>query len=141
MDGAPRAHHNPLDMAATLQTVLLVDDEADIRRIGELGLRAVGKLDVRLAASGAEALAEIARARPDVVLLDVMMPGLDGPETLARIRAMPGGGSLPVIFVTAKIHPGEVERYRALGAIGVVAKPFDPITLPQTIRALVATAS
>jgi CheY-like chemotaxis protein len=140
VDVAARAPHNRPVTTKALSTVLLVDDEADIRRIGELGLRAVGKLDVRLAASGAEAIAEIERARPDVVLLDVMMPELDGPETLARIRALPDGASLPVIFVTAKIHPGEVEHYRALGAIGVVAKPFDPITLPQTIRSLVAAA-
>lgn len=130
----------PGGMPRRLETVLLVDDEPDIRRIGELTLRAVGKLKVLLAASGQEAIEVVRRERPDVVLLDVMMPGLDGPATLAQLRALDEGKDLPVIFVTAKIQAAEVARYRALGATGVVAKPFDPIALPGRIREILDEA-
>ncbi len=127
-------------MSRRLETVLLVDDEPDIRRIGELTLRAVGKLNVLLAASGLEAIELVLRERPDLVLLDVVMPGLDGPETFARLRALDEGRDLPVIFLTARSHAAEVDRLRALGATGVLAKPFDPMTLPARVREIFAAA-
>lgn len=121
----------------TIRTVLLVDDEPDIRRIGELSLRGVGRLEVLLASSGAEAVELAARAQPDVILLDVMMPGMDGPSTLAALRARPETAQIPVVFVTAKVQRREVDHYRALGAAGVVAKPFDPMTLAADVRRIV----
>ncbi len=124
----------------TVKSVLLVDDEPDIRKIGAMSLERVGKLEVRTAASGAEAL-RLARERaPDVILLDVMMPELDGPATLEALRRDPTTASIAVIFVTAKVQKHEIERWLAAGAIGVIRKPFDPMTLPNEVRALVSQA-
>ena len=117
--------------------VLMVDDEPDIRRIGQMSLRAVGKWEVALAASGAEALRAAIEGRPDVILLDVMMPGMDGPATLSALRGDPATAAIPVIFMTAKVQQHEVERYLALGAAGVIKKPFDPMTLPDEVRRIV----
>lgn len=119
-----------------IRKVLLVDDEPDIRTIGAMSLRRVGGWEVTVAASGPECIAEVARERPDLVLLDVMMPGMDGPATLAALRADPVSASVPVIFVTAKVQRSEIERWTALGALGVIRKPFDPLGLPKEIRAL-----
>lgn len=118
----------------TIRTILLVDDEPDIRAIAEIALHAVGGFRILLAGSGPEALDRLAAERPDLVLLDVMMPGLDGIATFAAMRARPDLAGLPVIFMTAKVQRGEIERYVALGAIGVIAKPFDPMTLADEIR-------
>jgi CheY-like chemotaxis protein len=118
--------------------VLLVDDEPDIRRIGELSLRRVGGWDVAMAGSGLEAIELFGSYKPDIVLLDVMMPTMDGPQTLAKLREIPEGLRVPVIFVTAKVQRDDVTRLRALGAIGVVSKPFDPMTLPAEIRRIVS---
>lgn len=118
----------------TIRTILLIDDEPDIRAIAELALGAVGGFRTLLAASGPEALARLDGERPDLVLLDVMMPGMDGLATFAAIRARPELADVPVVFMTAKVQRGEVDRYVALGAIGVIAKPFDPMTLSDEIR-------
>ncbi|CAM3712115.1 response regulator [Corallococcus sp. ZKHCc1 1396] len=122
---------------APIQKVLLVDDEDDIRTIGQLSLSRVGKWQTVLAASGAEALEKAAAEAPDLILLDVMMPGMDGPTTFGRLRAQPATANTPIIFMTAKIQKQEVARYLELGAVGVIGKPFDPMTLPQEIRKLV----
>ena len=119
--------------------VLLVDDDADIRRIGQLSLQAVGKWKVVLAGSGAEALEAAEREQPDLVLLDVMMPGMDGPTTLAKLRESPATAKIPVFFLTAKVQRNEVERFLELGAQGVIRKPFDPMLLPEEIAQLVAS--
>lgn len=119
-----------------IRKVMLVDDEADIRKVADLSLKGVGGWEVALAASGDEALAMASSERPDVILLDVMMPGMDGPATLERLRAAPGLEAVPVIFMTAKVQKNEVERYLDLGAVGVIAKPFDPMSLPDEIRGI-----
>ncbi|MDI1481570.1 response regulator [Polyangium sp. y55x31] len=119
--------------------VLLVDDEPHIRRIGELSLKGVGKWKVVLASSGHEALEIAARETPDVILLDVMMPGMDGQETLLELRAREATAAIPIIFMTAKVQKHEVDRYRELGAAGVIPKPFDPMALPGQIRDILAT--
>ncbi len=121
-----------------IKRVMLVDDEADIRRIGELSLARVGGWTVTLAASGQEALDKLAEALPDVILLDVMMPGMDGPQTLTHLRARPEAAHVPVIFVTARVQRQEIELYLALGASGVIAKPFDPMGLPDEVRQIIA---
>lgn len=121
--------------------VLLVDDEEHLRRIARVSLERVGGCAVQTADGGESALAVLAEHSFDVVLLDVMMPGMDGLSTLARIRERPGLASLPVIFVTAKITPPEVARYLAAGAVGVVEKPFDPMRLSAQVQALVAAAA
>jgi two-component system OmpR family response regulator len=124
-------------MAFILSKVLLVDDEPDIRRIGQISLEHVGHFTVVQAQSGLQALSVAAEERPDVILLDVMMPELDGPGTFARLRDNPLTAGIPVIFMTAKAQPHEVASYRALGAAGVIAKPFDPMTLPAEVRTIV----
>ncbi len=121
----------------TIAKIMMVDDEPRIRRIGELSLRGVGKWQVVLAGSGREAVELARRERPDVILLDVMMPGMDGPATLAELRDGDDTRLIPVIFLTAKAQRHEVERYRLLGAAGVLTKPFDPMTLPEEIRSIV----
>jgi len=120
-----------------ISKVLLVDDEPDIRRIGEISLRRVGGWDVAMAGSGAEAILLAPVYRPDLILLDVMMPGMDGPQTFAKLRELPELAGVPVIFVTAKVQRDDVARLRALGAIGVVSKPFDPMALPAELRRIV----
>jgi CheY-like chemotaxis protein len=117
-----------------IRKVMMVDDEPHIRRIGELSLKGVGKWQVVLAGSGKEAIDLARREQPDVILLDVMMPGMDGPATLAELRDSTDTAGIPVIFLTAKAQRHEVERYRMLGAAGVLTKPFDPMTLPDEVR-------
>ena len=124
----------------TIRKVLLVDDEDDIRTIGQVSLSRVGGWQTVLASSGADALAKAAAERPDLILLDVMMPGMDGPTTLARLRAQEATAATPVIFMTAKIQKQEVARYLELGAVGVIGKPFDPMTLPAEIKRLLPPA-
>lgn len=115
--------------------ILYVDDEPDIREIAELGLSLDPELEVRSAANGIEALALIGRWMPDLVLLDVMMPGMDGPSTLARLRENPATRELPVVFITARAQTQEMQNFATLDARGVIAKPFDPMTLAAQVRA------
>lgn len=121
--------------------VLLVDDDPDIRKIGALSLVAVGGFQVEVAESGAEAIAKGAERAPDLILLDIMMPGMDGVATLAELRKLPGLAGTPVVFFTARVQRAEVEELVALGAMGVIGKPFDPMTLASQVRALLAAAS
>ena len=118
----------------SVQRIMLVDDDPHIRRIAEISLTAVGGFDVTLVHSGMEAVSAAKRSRPDLILLDVMMPEMDGPTTLQLLRADPQTAAIPVVFMTAKVQRREVERYRNLGALGTIAKPFDPMTLPDEVR-------
>ncbi|MCC7461798.1 MAG: response regulator [Gammaproteobacteria bacterium] len=118
--------------------ILCVEDDADIREIFQLALEAGGDAEVATCGSGQEALALYATQRFDVVLLDVMMPQMDGPATLAELRRLPQGAAAAVIFVTAKATHDELQRLRRLGARGVITKPFDPLTLLTGVRALLA---
>ncbi len=115
--------------------VLYVDDEPDIRDIAELALGLDPTFDVRTASSGEEALAILSEWPADVALLDVMMPRMDGPTLLTHIRELPGFADLPVIFVTARAQRSELQNFATLDAVGVIAKPFDPITLAALVRA------
>jgi CheY-like chemotaxis protein len=115
----------------------MVDDEPDIRKIGLVSLRSVGKWTTVSASSGEEALNLAAQEKPDLILLDVMMPGMTGPDVLAKLRQQPETAAIPVIFMTAKVQRTEIDGYLALGAAGVISKPFDPMLLPQQIRAIV----
>jgi CheY-like chemotaxis protein len=116
--------------------VLIVDDENDIRRVTRLSLARVGKMDVCDAANGPEAVQKALAEQPDAILLDVMMPAMDGPSTLAVLRGNPATADIPVIFLTAKVMASEIERLRGLGVAGVLTKPFDPMTFSGEVRAL-----
>lgn len=121
--------------------VLYVDDEADIREVAAIALSLDPDIAVETARSGREAIARAQRGGIDLVLLDVMMPELDGPATLAQLRAHPVTRDLRVVFTTARTQRQEIEQYMSLGAVGIVRKPFDPMTLAQEVRALVARAA
>jgi two-component system OmpR family response regulator len=120
--------------------ILIVDDDPDIRRIAALALERIGGFHVILAASAEEALASVAAEVPDLVLLDVTMPGTDGPATLLALRAMPATERVPVVFFTATSSEVEKARLCALGALGVIAKPFDIADLPRRVRDILAGA-
>ena len=120
-----------------IEKVLIVDDDEDILAVAQLAARKIGKWDVTLARSGQEALEEARETLPDVILLDVMMPGLDGTTTLAKLREDPATAGIPVIFLTAKVQSHEIERYQELGALGVIRTPFDAMALPDEVRRLV----
>lgn len=121
--------------------ILYVDDEADIREIVSMSLSLDPDITVETVSSGAEALAAVRNRLPDVILLDVMMPEMDGPTTLFRLRERPESRGVPVVFITARTQGREIQRFKELGALGVIAKPFDPIALASDLKALLAGAS
>ena len=121
-------------MSKPLARILYVEDEPDIRAIAQMALEAVGGFTVIACASGSEALATAPGANADLLLLDVMMPGMDGPSTLKALRELPATANTPVIFMTAKVQAAEVAQYRELGAIDVIHKPFDPMELATQIN-------
>jgi two-component system, OmpR family, response regulator len=118
--------------------VLYVDDEPDIREIALLALSLDPEFEVRSAASGLDALRIVSQWYPDIILLDVMMPGLDGPGTLVKLRDEAATSSMPVVFITARAQSQDMQSFAALGARGVIAKPFDPVTLAQQVRGFLA---
>ena len=118
--------------------ILLVDDEPDLRQIAQLALEAVGGHAVIATGSATEALAIAAREPIDAIVMDVMMPGLDGPATVRALAQSAITRAIPVIFVTAKQQRTEIEGYRKLGVAGVIGKPFDPMTLSSEIERLLA---
>ncbi len=119
-----------------LKTLLYVDDDPDIREIVQMSLTLDGQLNVLTSDGGERALLKMRVEHPDLVVLDVMMPGMDGPTLLKRMRQDPNLAHIPVIFMTAKASAEEAERFRELSAIGVIAKPFDPMALGGQVRAL-----
>ena len=110
--------------------VLVVDDDADIRRLASMSLSRVGGYEVSSVASGSECLEQLAGELPDAVVLDVMMPVMDGPATLLGIRDNPRTHDLPVVFLTAGVVDADVDRLRTMAVSGVLQKPFDPLLLP-----------
>ncbi len=117
-----------------LQRILYIEDEPDIQAVASLALEAIGGFSVRVCSSGAEALREGPAYQPDLILLDVMMPGMDGPSTLRALRELDTLRAVPVVFMTAKVQPNEVSHYLSLGACSVIAKPFDPMTLATQVQ-------
>jgi two-component system cell cycle response regulator len=138
---APAVAQPKLPARRALRTILYTDDEPDIRLIVQTALTLAEGLTVHTADSGERALELAHQLQPDLLMLDVMMPGLDGPATLKRLRADPAIAQIPVIFVTAKSTPEDVVRFRALGALAVIPKPFDPIQLPTQVLALWQTGA
>ena len=123
-------------MAAELQRILLLEDEADIRSIATHALTALGGFKVLACASGQQALAQAESFQPQLLLFDVMLPELDGPATLEALRRLPSLQATPVIFMTTRTQPQDQLYYRQLGALGLIAKPFDALALPQQLREL-----
>jgi two-component system OmpR family response regulator len=117
-----------------LARILYVEDDPDIQAIALMVLETISGFTVEACHCGSEALEKAVAFKPDLVLLDVMMPGMDGPETFKGLRNFPELANTPVVFMTAKVQPQEVEGYLNLGAAGVIAKPFDPMTLAQELR-------
>ena len=113
--------------------ILVVDDEADIREVATLSLQAVGGYEVLTASSGVEALEAAAAQRPDAILLDVMMPDLDGPSTFARLQEDAATSGIPVVLLTAKVQADDRRRFDRLGVAAVLTKPFDPMTLAADV--------
>lgn len=118
------------------RSVLVVDDDEDVRRLAVMSLSRIGGYDVRSAGSGRACLEALAEAVPDAVVLDVMMPEMDGPTTLLAIRDDPATLDIPVVFLTAGVVDSDVDRLRALPVTGVLNKPFDPLQLPTQLAAL-----
>ena len=127
-------------MARELKTILYVEDEADIQAVARLALESVGGFSVTICGSGAEAVERAPEVRPDLILLDVMMPGMDGVDTLRALRDIPETAATPVIFMTAKAQQAEIRNFRELGALDVIAKPFDPMALSDRIREIYEAA-
>lgn len=119
-----------------LSRIMYVDDDPDLRAIAEISLRDLGGFTVELCGSGEEALQKAESFRPQIVLLDVMMPGMDGIETFKRLQDMLPTADIPVVFVSAKVQSHEVHAYLALGAAGVIPKPFDPLLLGEQAQRL-----
>jgi len=118
-----------------LSHILCIDDEPDILEIVRFALEDVGGYQVSTCEGGKRFFeCQEGQGRPDLILLDVMMPEIDGPETLKRLRADPKFEGVPVIFMTAKAQPAEIDHFLSLGAESVIAKPFDPVTLPSQLE-------
>lgn len=127
-------------MAKELKRITYVKDDPDIRAVAEIALESVGGLTLDMCASGAEAIERVPGFKPDMILLDFMMPDMDGAETYARLRDMPGLAATPIAFMTAKSQSYEIESLKSLGAVGVIVKPFDPMTLADELRTIWARA-
>ena len=120
----------------TPMKVLVVDDEEDVRYVARLSLDRVGGMNVVEAASGEEGVARAKKDQPDVILLDMMMPGMDGAATFHELRACEDTREIPIVFITAKSMTSEARRLTSLGARGVITKPFDPLQLANELTAI-----
>ena len=132
----PRSVEGGTTLPALVRRVLLIDDDPDIVEVTLLALRGSGFI-AESCVDSSLALATAIAFRPDLVLLDAMMPGIDGPEVLSRLRAEPQTAAVPVVFVTARVDSLSASEYLQLGAASVIPKPFDPLTLPARIAAIV----
>jgi len=132
---APADGESPIiEVRAKPSRITYVEDEADIREIGEIALGSIGGFEVDVCQDGYEAVARAPDFGPDMIILDVMMPGIDGVETYKRLRFDPTLKHVPIIFMTARVQDDEIAEYRALGCTDVITKPFDPIELPNRIE-------
>ncbi len=121
---------------APLSRIMMVEDDLDIQAVARLALEALGGFTVEVCSRGREALETAPVFRPDMILLDVMMPEMDGPTTLQHLRTLPDMATVPVVFMTAKVMPDEIEHYKTLGALDVIPKPFNPMTLAATLTTI-----
>lgn len=117
--------------------VLIIDDEDDIRQIARFALNKVAEWDVVDSDSAEDGIRLAASERPDAILLDVLMPGMDGPTALAELRKNPATSAIPVVFLTARGLPEEINQLKKQGAAGVITKPFDPMTLAEDMTSII----
>ena len=120
--------------AKELTKILYVEDEPDISQVARLALETVGGFTIESCENGRVALEKGPSFEPDLVLMDVMMPEMDGPTALVEMRNIASLSNVPVIFMTAKVQPSEIVEYKTMGAVDVIPKPFDPMTLPDQVR-------
>ncbi|EKE87562.1 response regulator [Idiomarina xiamenensis] len=123
-------------MMTALTRILYVEDEPDIREVASMALQALGGYQICCCESAQQALTKGPAFAPQLLLLDVMMPGMDGPQLLQQWRQLSGQARVPVIFMTAKVQPKEVEELKQLGALAVISKPFDPMQLAAQIETI-----
>ena len=116
-----------------LSKILYVEDDPDIQGVAQMALEMVGGYTLCVCSSGVEAVEKAQAFAPDLILLDVMMPDMDGPTTLLELRKLPGLADTPAVFMTAKVMPADIAHYKSLGALDVIAKPFDPMALATRI--------
>jgi two-component system, OmpR family, response regulator len=128
----PLSERTRLRERAKLRRLLLVEDDPDLQVIASFALKR-GGFELEICGDGREALEKTARFAPDLILLDVMLPFMDGPSILAELRKQPGLSGTPVVFMTARAYPEELMEYRRLGALDIIVKPFDPMTLAETL--------
>lgn len=121
-------------MVEKLVRVMYVEDDPDIQMVARLALETLGGFTVEVCSSGDEAIQSAPGFQPQFILLDVMMPGMDGPTTLDALRKLRATAATPVVFMTAKVQPGEVAHYQELGVVGVIPKPFNPMTLAGQVE-------
>lgn len=114
-----------------MRRILIIDDEDDIREVAALSLESVAGWDVTTARSGAEGIEKAKAEKPDAILMDVMMPAMDGPTTFRKMQKMPEISSIPVLLLTAKVQGVDQRRFAGLGVAAVLFKPFDPLTLAE----------
>jgi len=124
---------NPTEPVVRPRRILIIDDEDDIRTIAALSLETVAGWEVLTASSGVAGIARAVETQPDAILLDVMMPAMDGPTTFRELRTIPAVAHIPVILLTAKVQAADQKRFSDLGVASVMFKPFDPLTLAGDI--------
>ena len=122
--------------ARPLTKICYVEDDEDIQRIARMSLERIGKMTVEIVGDPTAAIAAMTAFGPDLVLLDWMMPGMDGPTLFRAMKQRPETSALPVVFITAKASPAELDELSALGAVGAISKPFSPKDLPDQLRAI-----
>jgi CheY-like chemotaxis protein len=120
----------------SLQKVLIADDEPDILEISRIALETVGGFEVAVCSSGRELLDRLADFEPDLIMVDVLMPDMTGPEILAEVRRMPHLDSVPVVYITGVIQGDELDELRESGVVDVILKPFDPMTLADRVNSI-----
>jgi len=122
--------------AQPLNRICYVEDDEDIQKIVRMSLERIGKMTVEVVSDPLQAIEAIKAFRPELVMLDWMMPGMDGPTLFRKMKELPGVRELPVVFITAKASQTELDELRALGAAGTISKPFSPRDLPEQLRAI-----
>ena len=123
-------------MAEVLKKILCIDDEEDILEVAKFALENLGHFKFDMCRGGDDALKRASELNPDLILLDVMMPGMDGVTVYRALRQIPALAQVPIAFMTAKVQPSEVIDYLEMGVEGIIPKPFDPLALPEAVESL-----